>query len=67
MSAENIKFTLMVACVAGVLIGLGVAANRGRYDSAIAPFLWLAEFRCRRLGVGNPFVDLAKVLAFSRE
>ena len=44
MSAENIKFTLMVACVAGVLIGLGVAANRGRYDSAIAPFLWLAAF-----------------------
>jgi hypothetical protein len=44
MSAENIKFTLLVACAAGVLIGLGVAANRRIYNSAMAPFLWLAAF-----------------------
>jgi hypothetical protein len=45
MSAEDIKLTLAVAGVVGVLVSLGVAANRGRdAPSAMAPFLWLAAF-----------------------
>jgi hypothetical protein len=45
VSAENVKLAIIVASVAGVLIALGVAANRRRdFPAAIAPLLWLAAF-----------------------